>query len=128
MNRSASLRIALAALALVPALGLAAGLDGRRFEGVFLQRGETSDDADTLIFREGRVGSIASDRYGYSETPYKASAAGDVVHIQAETESPSYGNLLSTGVVRGGKLDASAMSVRRGEPPVENWVVAGEKK
>ena len=122
------LRTVLAAAALAPALALASGLDGRRFEGVFLERGKTSGDADTLIFQDGRFRSTACDRYGYSDAPYKATAAGDAVHFEAETESPRYGKLLWKGVVRDGKLDATAMAIRQGKAPVENWVVAGERK
>jgi hypothetical protein len=125
---ASSLRAVLAAAALAPALALASGLDGRRFEGVFLERGKTSGDADTLIFKDGRFRSTACDRYGYSDASYKSTAAGDAVHFEAETESPRHGKLLWKGVVRDGKLDATAMAVRQGKSPVENWVVAGERK
>jgi hypothetical protein len=37
-------------------------LDGRRFDGVVLERGKTSGDADTLIFEGGRFRSTACDR------------------------------------------------------------------
>ena len=114
--------------ALVPAApALAQGLDGRSFQGVFLERGKTSGDADTLIFKDGRFRSTACDRYGYSDAPYKVVAAGDALRFEAETESPKYGKLLWNGVVRGGKLDATVMMVRAGKAPIENWVVAGEK-
>jgi hypothetical protein len=125
---SSILRAAVLAATLAPALALGSGLDGRRFEGVFLERGKTSGDADTLIFKDGRFRSTACDRYGYSDAPYKTTAAGDVVHFEAETESPRYGKLVWKGVVRDGKLDATAMAIRQGKAPVENWVVAGEKK
>jgi len=123
-----ALPFALAAAALLPALADASGLDGRRFDGVFIERGKTSGDADTLIFKDGRFRSTACDRYGYSDAPYKATAAGDALQFEAETESPRYGRLLWKGVVRDGKLDATAVAVRQGKPPVENWVVAGEKR
>jgi len=48
--------------------------------------------------------------------------------FEAETESARYGKLLWKGTVRGEKLDATAMSIRSGKTPVENWVVAAEKK
>ncbi len=123
-----SARLALATLMLLPALALGNSLDGRRFDGVFIERGKTSGDADTLSFKDGRFRSSACDRYGYSDAPYKSTAAGDAVHFEAETESPRYGKLLWKGVIRDGKLDASAMSIRQGKAPVENWVVAGEKR
>ena len=115
--------------ALVPAApAQAQNLDGRSFQGVFLERGKTSGDADTLIFKDGRFRSTACDRYDYSDAPYKTIAVGDTVRFEAETESPKYGKLLWNGVVRNGKLDATVMMVRAGKAPIENWVVAAEKK
>lgn len=102
----------------------AASLDGRRFEGVFLQRGKTSGDADTLTFSQGRFRSSACDRYGYSDAAYRVTAAGDTLVFEAETESPKYGKLQWKGVVRGDRLDATVMMVQAGKAPVENWVVA----
>ena len=112
----------------VPAsLAQAGNLDGRSFQGVFLERGKTSGDADTLVFKDGRFRSIACDRYGYSDASYKTAAVGDTVRFEAETESAKYGKLVWTGVIRGGKLDATAMMMRSGKAPIENWVVAAEK-
>jgi len=107
---------------------LAAGnLEGRSFHGVFLERGKTSGDADTITFKDGRFRSSACDQYGYSDAVYKTSSAGETTTFEAETHSPKYGKLLWTGVVRGKKLDATVMMVRDGKAPVENWVVAAEK-
>lgn len=118
-----------AVAAIVPASpALAGALDGRSFDGVFLERGKTSGDADTLIFRDGRFRSTACDRYGYSDASYKATAEGDVVRFEAETQSAKYGTLQWSGVVRGGKLDATVMMVQPGKKAIENWVVAAEKK
>jgi hypothetical protein len=119
---------ALSLAAAAPALAQSAALDGRRFDGVFLERGKTKGDADTLTFQGGRFRSSACDRYGYSDAPYKAVAQGDAIAFEAETESPKYGKLVWRGIVRGDKLDATAMMVRDGKPPVENWVVAGAPK
>jgi hypothetical protein len=118
---------ALALAALVPTLAAAETLDGRRFEGVFLERGKTSGDADTLIFKDGRFHSIACDQYGYGDAPYKTVAAGDTVRFEAETVSPKYGKLFWNGSIRGNKLDATVMMERKGKAPLENWVVAAEK-
>jgi hypothetical protein len=118
---------ALALAALVPTLAAAESLDGRRFEGVFLERGKTSGDADTLIFKDGRFHSIACDQYGYGDAPYKTLATGDTVRFEAETVSPKYGKLFWNGAIRGNKLDATVMMERKGKTPLENWVVAAEK-
>ena len=102
-------------------------LDGKQFQGVFLERGKTSGDADTLTFRDGRFRSSACDRYGYSDAPYKSLAQGDATAFEAETESAKYGKLVWKGMIRDGKLDATATMLRQGKPPLENWVVAGVK-
>lgn len=119
--------VALAAAVSFPAFAETNPLEGRSFEGVFIQRGKTSGDPDTLIFKDGRFRSTACDRYGYSDAAYKAGAAGDATRFEAETESPKYGRLLWSGVIRGGKLDATAVMVRAGKSNIENWVVAAEK-
>src|SRR2546430_4603746 len=108
---SAARSSALALLLVLPAaffsLAHAESVDGRRFEGVFIERGKTSGDADTLIFKDGRFHSTACDQYGYSDAPYKTVTAGDTVRFEAETVSAKYGKLLWAGAIRGGKLDAT---------------------
>jgi hypothetical protein len=101
-------------------------LDGRRFEGVVLERGKTSGDADSLVFSQGRFLSTACDRYGYSDGAYTTSASGDALAFEAVTESPKYGKLLWKGFVRGSKLDGTLTMVRDGQVAGEKWVVAGE--
>jgi hypothetical protein len=129
MKSSAFLGLFALVAAVVPAApALANGLDGRTFQGVFLERGKTSGDADTIIFKDGRFRSTACDRYGYSDAVYRTSAAGDGTRFEAETQSPKYGKLVWTGTIRGDKLDATVLMMREGKSPIENWVVAGEKK
>ena len=118
---------ALTVAALLSAGAQAQSLDGRSFQGVFLERGKTSGDSDTLIFKDGRFRSTACDKYGYSDAVYKAVAVADGTRFEAETQSPKYGKLMWSGYVRGGKLDATVMMEQAGKAPKENWVVAGEK-
>jgi hypothetical protein len=113
--------------AIIPSLAAATGLEGRSFQGVFLERGKTSGDADTVTFKDGRFRSSACDKYGYGDASYKEVAVGDTVRFEAETMSPKYGKLLWTGSVRGNKLDATVMMERQGKSMLENWVVAAEK-
>ena len=115
------------AVATAPAQSRAAALDGRNFEGVVLECGKTSGDADTLIFKDGRFRSTACDRYEYADGPYTASVSGDSVSFQAETESPKYGKFLWQCVVHGRKLDGTMTMIRDGKVAGEKWVVAGEK-
>jgi hypothetical protein len=128
MNRKATAAaVALAAASIFPAFAESSALDGRSFEGVFIQKGKTSGDADTLVFKDGRFRSSACDRYGYSDAAYKTASAGDTTRFEAVTESAKYGRLLWSGEVRNGKLDATATMVRDGKSNIENWVVASEK-
>ena len=102
-------------------------LDGRRFDGVVLEIGKTSGDADTLTFSNGRFQSSACDRYGYGDGTYTTSSFGDGLAFEAETESPKYGKLLWKGVVRGPRLDGTMTMVRDGRAAGEKWILAGEK-
>jgi len=120
--------VAISAAVVPSAPAQANGLDGRSFQGVFLERGKTSGDADTLTFKDGRFRSSACDRYGYSDAAYRTVPAGDAMRFEAETQSAKYGKLVWNGTIRGNKLDATVMMVRDGKAPVENWVVAAEKR
>jgi hypothetical protein len=100
-------------------------LDGRRFDGIVLERGNTSGDADTLLFEAGRFRSTACDRYGYGDGPYVAIVKDGEIAFHAETESEKYGKLLWHGTVRGPRLDATLAVVRDGAVVVEKWVLAG---
>lgn len=128
-STSIILRSGLAGLALSAGLALAdpGPLDGKRFEGVFIERGKTSGDADTLTFKDGRFRSSACDRFGYTDAAYRATATSDGIAFEAQTESPKYGRLEWKGIIRNGKLDAVAVMQRPGRAAVENWVVAASK-
>lgn len=129
INRRVTLLVAAClALGTGSAWADAGPLDGRKFEGVFIERGKTSGDADIITFKDGRFRSSACDRYGYSDAAYKSTAQGDVISFEAETQSPKYGRLAWKGTVRDGKLDATAIMLREGKPAVENWVVAASKR
>ena len=109
------------------ALSSRAGLDGRSFDGIVLECGKTSGDADTLIFKGGRFRSTACDQYGYGDGAYTATRSGEAVAFEAETESPKYGKLLWKGVVRGPRLDGTMTMVRDGRAAGEKWILAGER-
>ncbi len=102
----------------------AALLDGKSFEGMFVQKGNTEGDRDTLIFNKGRFRSIACERYGYGDAPYTAAAEGAAIRFEAETHSPQYGKLEWKGIVRGERLESTVLSIRSGQAPIENDVNA----
>jgi len=110
------------------ALAAQATLDERHFHGIVLERGKTSGDADTLIFKGGRFRSTACDPWGYGDGPYTATRSGEMILFEAETESPQYGKLHWQGVVRGPRLDGTMTMIREGRATGEKWVLAGEAK
>jgi hypothetical protein len=101
-------------------------LDGKRFDGVVLERGKTVGDADTLTFEGGRFRSSACDRYDYGDGPYTATVSGGEVAFECETQSPKYGKLLWRGVVRGPRMDATLTMMRDGVAVGEKWILAGQ--
>jgi hypothetical protein len=110
----------------MPAAGGTNVLDGRTFDGIVLECGKTSGDADSLIFSDGRFRSTACDRYHYGDAPYTATTSGEEVTFSAETESPKYGKLRWHGVIRGRRLDGTLVMVRDGQVLGEKWVLAGQ--
>ena len=103
-------------------------LDGRTFEGIVVECGKRSGDAETITFKNGRFHSSACQQYGYGEGAYKTSPAQDGLAFEAMTESPQYGQLLWKGVVRGQRLDGTLTMLKDGKPSAEKWVIAGEPK
>jgi hypothetical protein len=124
--RLLSLLLPLPTLPVAPASGGRDPLDGRTFDGIVLECGKTSGDADSLIFRDGRFRSTACDRYDYGDGPYTAVTSGDAVTFSAETESPKYGKLRWHGVVRGRRLDGTLIMLRDGKEVGEKWILAGQ--
>ena len=62
---------------------------------------------------------------GRSQGEYRSPLGGGcLMSFEAETDSPKYGKMVWCGLVRGDHLDATAMMLRDGKPPQENWVVA----
>jgi hypothetical protein len=101
-------------------------LDGHKFDGIVLECGKTTGDAESIVFRNGRFHSSACDAYQYGDGPYTAVASDEGFTFSAETESPKYGKLRWNGVVRGRRLDGTLTMVAEGKVIGEKWVVAGE--
>lgn len=102
-------------------------LDGRRFDGIVLERGKTAGDADTLLFEGGRFRSTACDPYGYGDGPYTATLSPEGIAFEARTENPGGSRLLWRGIVRGARLDGTLTMLREGSTVGEKWVLAGEQ-
>lgn len=99
-------------------------LDGKSYHGLFIEKGKSSGDPDTLIFANGRFRSTACDQYGYGDAAYSARSEGGTIHFQAETQSPRYGKLVWKGSVKGSQLSCDVMMLQDGKPPIENVVNA----
>ena len=112
--------------AVSPLRPVANALDGKRFDGIVLEPGKSSGDADTLIFEGGRFRSTACDRYEYGDGAYTATVSSDGIGFESETVSPKYGKLRWRGVVRNARLDGTLTMVRDGVAVGEKWILAGQ--
>jgi len=62
-----------------------------------------------------------------AEGAYKASATGEAVSFEAETNSARYGKLLWKGTIRGNEIEGTFVHYRKGwmlnpnPEPVEHW-------
>jgi hypothetical protein len=103
-------------------------LDGRRFEGVVLERGQSSGDKETITFRNGQFHSSACDAYGYGDGRYttRLGPDGESLEFECDTESAEHGRLHWHGRVHDGRLDGSLTMLRDGQKMGEKWVVAAE--
>ena len=99
-------------------------LDGKAYQGMFIEKGKSSGDLDTLTFTNGRFRSSACDQYGYGDASYTAIADGAAIHFDVETQSPRYGKLIWKGVVKGDRLKCDILMVQDGKPPIENFINA----
>ena len=115
-----------APLAVAAEAGTAAGpsagpLDGKTFVGQVGERGKTTGDQDTLIFRDGTFRSTACDPYGFSEAAYTATPGADAITFQTETESQTDGRMEWRGRVQGSTIEGTSTWRRPGKAPVEYW-------
>lgn len=69
-------------------------LDGKSFHGMFIEKGKSTGDPDTLIFSNGRFRLTACDQYGYSDAVYSAIESGGTIHFNAETQRQRHGKLV----------------------------------
>ena len=99
-------------------------LDGKSFFGMFVEKGKTTGDPDTLSFAAGRFRSSACDQYGYGDAPYSVRTDGKLIRFEAETQSPRYGKLLWSGTIEGADLKCDVLMVQDGQAPIENTVTA----
>ena len=99
-------------------------LDGKSYAGMFVEKGKSTGDPDTLSFTGGRFHSSACDQYGYGDAPYVATTDGDAIRFEAETRSTRYGKLIWKGLIKGRQLKSDVLMIQDGKSPIENVVTA----
>jgi len=78
-------------------------LDGKTFTGFNGEKGQPldSNEAEEIVFENGRFISTTCNKYNFSDVAYSASQAGDSIHFQAVTLSPTHGKIAWQGTVHG---------------------------
>ena len=94
-----------------PALGLDPShlLDGKTFTGFNGEKGQPLDpnEAEEIVFDNGRFISTTCNRYNFSDVVYSASQDGDSIHFQAVTLSPTHGKIAWQGTVHGDQAEVT---------------------
>ena len=84
-------------------------LDGKMFTGFNGEKDQEldPDEAEEIVFDNGRFVSTTCNKYNFSDVAYSASKIGDSIHFQAVTLSPTYGKITWQGVVHGDQADVT---------------------
>lgn len=87
-------------------------LDGKVFVTQSGEKGKPASNKDTFVFRDGRFLSEGCNPWGFGDAPYRATVDGDAIRFHAETHSPTHGNMVWTGIVRGDTIEATNVWTR----------------
>jgi len=82
-------------------------LDGKQFIGPTGEKGKKVHHEDVLSFRNGMFTSSECFQYGFKGGPYTTAIAGDRIHFQAITISPTHGKMEWKGTLQGNTLEVS---------------------
>ena len=88
-------------------------LDGKSFVAQSGEKGKQASNKDTIVFRNGRFLSEGCNPYGFGDAPYQATVDGATVRFHAETYSPTHGNMVWDGIVRGDTIEATNTWTRK---------------
>ena len=115
MHDTAAIALCVAALCASPlAFAQTAVLDGKVFVGDAGLKGKAADEkGDVITFNDGKFHSSSCDQYGYNKGAYKATASGDAVQFEAETQSEKDGRLVWKGTVRGSEIEGTFVTTAR---------------
>ncbi len=109
------------------ALAQAGALDGKSFAGTTTEKGKTKGDKDTFVFKDGKFRSTACDAYGFAEASYTAAAKDGATSFEATTESPKEGTMKWKGTVREGRIEGTAVWMKKGQADI-SYTFHGELK
>jgi hypothetical protein len=82
-------------------------LDGKTFVTQSGEKGKQASNKDTFVFRDGRFLSEGCTPWGFGDAPYRHTVEGDAIRFHAETRSPTHGNMVWDGIVRGDAVEAT---------------------
>ena len=88
-------------------------LDGKSFIAQSGEKGKKESNKDTIVFRNGRFLSEGCSPFGFKDAPYQATVDGATVRFHAETHSPTHGNMVWDGIVRGDTIEATNTWTRK---------------
>lgn len=88
-------------------------LDGMTFVAQSGEKGKQASNKDSIVFRNGRFLSEGCNPYGFGSAPYQATNDGATVRFHAETHSPTHGNMVWDGIVRGDTIEATNTWTRK---------------
>jgi hypothetical protein len=84
-------------------------LDGKTFTGLNGEKGQPldPDEAEEIVFDNGRFISTTCNKYNFSDAAYSASKVGSSTHFQAVTLSPTHGKIVWQGTVHGDQAEVT---------------------
>ena len=103
-------------------------LDGRTFTGETGEKGKTTGDAETFVFKDNTFDPLDCHKYGFSAAPYTTKEEGGRIRFEAETKSPKEGSMRWKGVVQGETLAGSMIWTKDGQAPITYWFKGTLKK
>jgi len=82
-------------------------LDGKKFIGPTGEKGKKVHHEDVLSFSDGKFTSSECFQYGFKGGPYSTTVEAGSIHFQAETTSPTHGEMVWNGTLKGATLDVT---------------------
>lgn len=95
-------------------------LDDKTFEGKIGAKGETSGDADKLVFKRGKFVSTACVKYGFDKVSYSATEKDGSIEFTSEATNKKGETMSWKGTVKDDQVKATAL-YQSGSEEIEYW-------